>query len=307
MYTTDHGDFDGNSWEEFCQLCFKHKYEKEGYQELPAWRGDLGIEGFTKSGIAFQCYCPDENYNHDVLYEKQRDKITKDLNKLVLNENDLKLYLETVKISKWIFVTPQYQNKELIRHCAQKAKEYRIKKLDILSFDFDILVHDLGFFTEQIPFILDAKIKKIDLNHNGESDEDINKWFESTIDLVENANRKNAHRISINAQNRDLKIEKLTKITVSNFLNGNTTITKLQQKFPDDYEKLVRTISQFEKKVEELCLTNSASSNDLYFSIENELKQRIKETFPYLNGNTINRLTEQVLADWILRCPIDFE
>lgn len=307
MYTTDHGDFDGNSWEAFCQLCFKLKYEKEGYQELPAWQGDLGIEGYTRNGIVFQCYCPDENYNPDVLYSKQRDKITKDLGKLISNQKELKKYLGTNKIEKWIFVTPQYQNKELIRHCSDKADEYRKLNLDILSPNFDILVHDLDFFIEQIPLVLDGKGKKVDINHNDETSEKTLSWKSSEIDLVDNANRKNSHRIPTAIQNRDMKIEKLTQITISNFLNGNITIEKLQQKFPDDYERLLRVITQFEKKVEELCLTNSSNSNELYGNIEKELKERIKNTFTYLNDTTIDKLTGQVLADWILRCPIDFQ
>lgn len=59
------------------------KYEVEGYQEMSAHTdGDLGIEGFTRTGVVFQCYCPDEEYDSTKLYEHQRDKITKDLGKL---------------------------------------------------------------------------------------------------------------------------------------------------------------------------------------------------------------------------------
>jgi len=39
MIKTIYGSFDGNSWEVFCQVCLKLKYESEGYQELPAWQG----------------------------------------------------------------------------------------------------------------------------------------------------------------------------------------------------------------------------------------------------------------------------
>lgn len=307
MYTTDHGDFDGNSWEAFCQLCFKLKFANEGYQELPAYPGDLGIEGYTRTGIVFQCYCPNENYNADILYTKQRDKITKDLGKLITYRKELKKYLGNVLIEKWIFVTPKYQNKDLVRHCAEKAEEYRQKNMDILSPNFDVLVHDLDFFTEQIPLILDGKSKKVAINHNDETNENTTSWVNSKIDLVENANRKNSFRIPENVVNRASKIDRLTQITISNFLDGNLTINQLEQRFPNDYENLVRVISQYEKKVEELCLTNSSNSNIFYESIETELKSRIKNSITYLDDTTINRLTEQVLADWILRCPIDFE
>ena len=74
MYKTLYGDFNGALWEDFCQLCFKLKYDAEGYQEMPAWQGDYGIEGFTRTGIVFQCYCPDMEYSPDDLYEKRETK-----------------------------------------------------------------------------------------------------------------------------------------------------------------------------------------------------------------------------------------
>ena len=73
MYKSKYIEFDGNSWDEFCQQCLKIKY-KEDYQEIPAFfNGDLGIEGFTRDGLAFQCYCPSENYEQKELYEHQRN------------------------------------------------------------------------------------------------------------------------------------------------------------------------------------------------------------------------------------------
>lgn len=66
MIKGKYSTYDGNSWEDFCQICLKLKFESEGYQELPAWQGDMGIEGFTRTGKVFQCYCPDDDY--DPLY-----------------------------------------------------------------------------------------------------------------------------------------------------------------------------------------------------------------------------------------------
>lgn len=124
MLKCKYGTYDGNSWEKLCQVCLKMKFELEGYQELPAWKGDMGIEGFTRTGMVFQCYCPDEDYEPNTLYEKQRDKVTKDLRKLETYFNDLKGFLRDITISKWIFLTPMYKNKELVKHCHDKAEEY---------------------------------------------------------------------------------------------------------------------------------------------------------------------------------------
>ena len=70
MFKTKYGPFNGDSWEDLCQQIFKNKFESEGYQEMKASPGDFGVEGFTKkTGVAFQCYCPDSLYTQDELYK----------------------------------------------------------------------------------------------------------------------------------------------------------------------------------------------------------------------------------------------
>ncbi len=308
MYNTKHGTFDGTTWEDFCQLCFKRKYEADGYQEMPAWQGDLGIEGFTRTGILFQCYCPDEEYAADELYEKQRDKITTDLGKLVTNESKLKDYLKDTKVKQWIFVTPGYKKKDIVKHCREKAEEYRNRKLSILDDDFDVLIHDIDFFAEQIPIILNYRNKKLEINPIEETSEsDIADWKATKINLVENAIRKHGQRVAEHALNRDNKVNLLTQNSVENFLNGNSIIKVMQEKYPKDYEKFIRVVSLFERKVTEMCITNSEDNNNLYRQIEIELTARLTEAFCYIDQVVIHKLTEQVLAEWILRCPINFE
>ncbi|SHM51806.1 hypothetical protein [Flavobacterium saccharophilum] len=308
MYKTEHGNFDGNSWESFCQVCFKIKYEAEGYQEMPAWQGDLGIEGFTRNGILFQCYCPNEEYNPDKLYEEQRDKITTDLKKLIFNEAELKKYLKSIKVKQWIFVTPGYKKKDIVKHCQDKAEEYKKLNLSILDDDFDVLIYDIDFFASQIPLVLNYREKKIEINPLTEkSDVEIADWKTKQISLVDNAIRKHGQRINASISNRDSKINALTQNSIEHFLNGNIAVKIMQEKFPTDYEKFVRVVSLFEKKLTEICIVNTEDNNTLYKQIENDLKVKLKEAFSYIDQITIDRLTEQVLADWILRCPINFD
>jgi len=308
MYKTEHGDFNGTTWEEFCQICFKRKYEEEGYQEMPAWQGDLGIEGFTRSGILFQCYCPDEEYSPDDLYVKQRDKITTDLKKLDSNETELKTYLKTIKVKQWIFVTPGYKKKDIVRHCQEKAEEYRKLKLSILADNFDVLIYDIDFFANEIHLVLDYRKQKIEINPlTQKSETEIADWKTKEISLVDNAIRKHGQRLTTSVSNRENKINTLTQHSIEHFLNGNIALKIMQEKFPKDFEKFIRVVSLFEKKVTDICITNTGDNNLLYKQIEDGLRNKLKEAFGYIDETTIDRLTEQVLADWILRCPINFE
>lgn len=84
---------DGDSWEELCQSCYRIKYQVEHYMEVPAtYRGDAGIEGFTQTGVVNQCYCHEKKFSDNELYENQRDKMTKDITKLLSPDYKDKLY-----------------------------------------------------------------------------------------------------------------------------------------------------------------------------------------------------------------------
>lgn len=305
MIKTIYGNYDGNSWEEFCQVCLKLKFENEGYQELPAWQGDLGIEGFTRTGKAFQCYCPDEDYEPQTLYEKQRDKITTDLKKLEKKEKDLKEYLGDILIQQWVFLTPMYKNKELVKHCQTKASEYRKKNIEVLSIDFDVLVYDIDYFVAQMPIVTGSNNNKIEINVDRNTSNDVD-WKEANISLVNNAIIKHGKRIP-DSHNKDEKVNKLTEFTIGNFLNEQLLITKWKELKPTDYEKFMRIVGDYEKTVEEMCITNTEDNNTLYEKINRELKEKLKNSFSYLEEITLDKLTKGVMADWILRCPINFE
>lgn len=151
MYLTKFGLFDGNSWEALFQLIYKTKHGADDYQEMPASPGDFGIEGFVgKTGVAFQCYCPKINYDQDTLYNKQRDKITKDVGKLRQYEADIKARLGDALIDRWVFITPEVNKHKLLKHAKEKEVEVRGWNLSVLSPDFTILLHDGDFYAKEI-------------------------------------------------------------------------------------------------------------------------------------------------------------
>lgn len=116
---------DGDTWEKLCQSCYRIKYQEQHYTEIPAvYEGDAGIEGFTRTGIVNQCYCPEREYSDDELYNHQRDKMTTDIGKLL--NADYKKRLEKLgvpTIHEWHFVVPFYKDSRIIQHAETKRKE----------------------------------------------------------------------------------------------------------------------------------------------------------------------------------------
>lgn len=309
MIKTEYGSFDGDKWEAICQLCFKNRYESESYFEIKATPGDFGIEGFTRSGKAFQCYCPDEHYTQDVLFEKQRDKITKDLQKLRIFENQLAKKLGGTLINKWYFVSPNYSKNEIIDHCTKKRDEVRALSLSIIdNLNFEVIPWDIDNLKPEIHTFIKISDRKVEIvPKDNISQEDKLKWKGKAISLVENAQRKHRLRFDINTLNVDKKVDDLTEKSISHFLDGNSILKKWSIDYPDDYEKFIKIVSLVEEQVVEECMFPNSDNNKLYKRFAVLLNDKIKSSFPFIEDTMVQNLCNQVMADWILRCPINFE
>lgn len=307
MYSTKFGPYDGDSWEALMQICFRLKYESEYYQPVPASSGDCGIEGFTKNGKVFQCYCPDNNLSSRDLYEKQRDKITTDIKKLNLYQKKLSRFLNGTLIKEWIFVTPESRMNDLVLHCNGKTDEILKLNLPIIDPTFKVIIHDIDNFAREIPIALNADGQKLLIDKEQLDGGSLIKWKDQEIDLVSNAIRKHTKRFPVNASGVEEKVNKLTDATIESFLDQTTILSRWRQLHPDDYEKFLILFSQIEKEIEELCMFPTDDINLLYRQLRSLVKEKLTGNFGYLNEITIDNLTNGAIADWLLRCPLDFE
>ncbi|MCF7560194.1 hypothetical protein L3X39_06045 [Sabulilitoribacter multivorans] len=309
MIKTEFGTFDGNKWESVSQLCFKNNFREESYQEIKATPGDFGIEGFTRTGKVFQCYCPNEHYSTNDLYENHRDKITKDLKKLKTYETQLKKILGTTKIKKWYFVTPIYAKNDIVQHCTQKKEEVKSWNLSIIdNNDFEVIFEDINFLHPFLNTAIENTKIKIDVIPDTQIESvDKLKWKDSKISLIENSQNKNAHRISSSATNFDSNLDKLVDINVQNYLEGNNILIKWKEDYPLDYENFLNITSVIESEIEERCITNTKEPSELYEEFRILLKGELQNSFKNLAPQMISKLTNWALADWIFRCPINFE
>lgn len=71
-----------DDWQLAVNLWLTARYGLGSYQKVPDRHvGDFGIEGFSTDGNAYQSYAPEALTTAKDLYEKQRDKMTADINK----------------------------------------------------------------------------------------------------------------------------------------------------------------------------------------------------------------------------------
>jgi hypothetical protein len=306
MLQTEYGSYNGDTWEDLCQLIFKFKYAEGNYQEMPASPGDFGIEGFIKhNGVAFQCYCPDENYTISELYEHQRDKITADLKKLQTYESDISKRIGDQKIKEWIFLTPIIKDNKLLKHARKKEVELRALGLNILTPNFSVILRDADFYAKEINQVkanLNTKLTFLEPPPNI-----IEPAATDRAPYEANILRKNLPRCTTNGVVNNTKYDKLNELTLRKWIDGDDLLRRIDSDAPEIFFNLSRTIFQYENELEELCLTWDATPNELISKIRNDLRDRIKESVPTLGDSEIYSIADNMTSKWIALCPIEIE
>ncbi len=305
MFKTKYGTYDGDSWEELCQQVFKSKYGPDGYQEMVSSPGDYGIEGFTKySGMAFQCYCPDRNYPSDVLYEKCRDKITRDLKKLRQHSESIEKRLGETKISQWIFVTPEIHSNDLLSHARTKEQEVRNWGLNYLSDDFTVLLKDAVFFAREFHKI--NAVNGVALSFDTETPQlpilepDTDEQYQSNIV------RKSTDRLTASGNATPEKIRSLNEITFKKWLDFEATLKKIDDESPVTYQTLSRIINYYEGEIDELNITWTGTPEELISKIRKGLAERLDKEMPTLAVATRQKIADQMISRWLAICTVDF-
>lgn len=132
---------DGKDWQEHCLRLLELRYGA-GLQRVPDARlGDRGIEAFTRSdGQLYQCYAAEEPVEADELYERQRNKLTRELAKLISNIVEIHGMLAG-PICRYVFLVHRIADKRIVVHAAAKTHELRSRGLPECDAAIEVTVH----------------------------------------------------------------------------------------------------------------------------------------------------------------------
>ena len=316
-FQTDIGRHDGDSWEELCHMCLKIHF-KGNYVEVPGSSGDYGIDGFTTTGDIYQCYCPERECSDKDLYDSQRDKATDDIGKLLKNKADLIKLFNGIKIKRWYLLTPKITSHQLIMHCNTKSDLVKTWGLPFIDSDFRVMPVDYKHITGELEIALNALdyttnssniVQKIDVIADKVDDENITKYKNDILnnEQTNNAQRKHTALFPKDGIDRNSLIIKRVDRTVSNLLIGDSILKSWEVISQEQLEKFNRIVNLLEKKVEDLCELPSNDNQKQYREIIEIVKNTIDNEFKTLSKAMRLQLIDRVIADWLLRCPLNFE
>lgn len=297
---TSLGQMDGNDWEDYCQKLLRLRYSD--YQEVPAqFGGDYGVEGFTRSGLVFQCYCPDEDPSGKELYEYQRDKITKDIKKLVKNAPEI-FALGAGIIREWHFLTPRYNSHYLLSHCRSKESEVRSKSLPTVDSAFTIYLKTEDDYIGERQIYLGTGEHLVQPSCEEPPLEELEKLLTSDNEIVLNIKMKLEKLALAPGQ-----LASLTRQLVGGYVVGQDELETINEKFPSTYKSVVQLKSANQSQLAIQMLSGSDNHGTILRNILQEYEKKLSSDFSgSLSSALIIRLSTEAISDWLGRCPLDF-
>lgn len=309
------GPLDGDSWENLCDSCYRMRYQEEHYQKVQAiLGGDSGIEGFTRTGVVYQCYCPEREYSDDELYKHLREKMTKDIGKLVDPTYAKRLKsLGINEIKEWHFVIPQYKDSRIIQHAETKRKEVlslknsNPKQYDYIHDNFVIIVKVAEDFRVELTRIIRTNLSDVKLNlaihHNGNVD-----WSKCTSEKAENIKRKVKAVMNITSED-DEDYNDVVSIYIEAYIKGIEILRNLRISYTEVYEDIYLLEQTYKREVSIRTKTNTNSSinSQLFNDIMNDFENKLKSEFSsYLSLSSIMELKIDLISGWLADCSMQF-
>lgn len=249
------GYMNGNAWEELCVMCYRMRYQNEHYTPISAAQGgDGGIEGFTQNGIVHQCYCPEKDYSDEDNYTHMRDKMTKDIGKLLKSDYVKKLKEWGVPpIKEWHFVIPEQKDSRIVKHAETKRKEVLAAKKANPTFytniddDFKVIIKCAEDFLLEISRIVLAPHKDYLLNLAIRDAVELD-YTKCDSEKVNNIKRK-IKAIKNTNNDEDIDVVFLVNHYIESYLSGLAILNKLRLNFPEIHESLIELEQSCKKDV----------------------------------------------------------
>jgi hypothetical protein len=291
----------GTEWQDFCILLLRKRYDSHDLQEVPdRHNGDLGIEAFSHDGCAFQCYAALEPVNVNDLYESQRDKLTEDLGKLKKNASALEAMLGDIRIKKYVYMVHRNDSRKILTHAATKAAEVRSWGLSFILDEFKIVVVTDDYYAAERSAIVAIPAQLV--SPDPVASLGMAKWINENAPLVKEANRK-LTGVGTTGAALDRYIDAL----LTQFLEGENALQKLRVKYPEQWRTTTTIKSRKEGRLALDYPATQAAPSEVILNVAHDLAAEIIRDAPSISGPLAESMAWAVVADWIMRCPLELQ
>jgi hypothetical protein len=297
-------DWDGTDWEKHCINLLRMRYRAPGqFETVPSSdQGDLGIEGFSHDGCAYQCYAPRGPLPLKDRYERQRDKLTADVGKLVTNQAELLAILGGVVIRTYVFMTPMHDSRRLNQHAKTKAAEIRAKCLPHCAPVFTIVIHTEDDYVVERQELLNLGLHKLNLGPLHVPEAAVHKYVASNPDLIATIDEKLSRLPGLGTADR---IKLRTRLLREKLMADNKLV-EIRGHHAAAWERVQELRAEREGVLEIECLLSNADPRVLLQRTASAYRDTLRESLVFLADSDASDIAWGTTADWLAECPLDF-
>lgn len=291
-----------DDWEAFSLHLLQGRHGPLNVQKIPAaHKGDFGIDCYcTKDSVAYQCYSVLEPIDISMRADRQKAKITRDLAKIVKNQNEIAKLFLGAPIRHWILLAPLHDSKEVNLHCSKKTADMRELGCAILDCDFEVSVQDTGNFPASAVATGMSAIGNVRLAIPMPSDAELAAWQAGSLQLLANSTRK----LSKRAQPSDL--DETVADSIKSFLQATALLDALRNGSPDLHENVMLAVNSRTRRLKFVGPKIGQPPSEVLGGELDMMIGALKEAAPSLSDENAEQIAYGTIAEWIMRCPLDF-
>ncbi|MFF4727615.1 hypothetical protein ACFY3M_20110 [Streptomyces mirabilis] len=288
----------GAEWQGLCTQVLRMHHGAD-LVPVPDKGGDHGLEAYTLTGHVFQCYSPEEPLTMQKRYQKQRDKTTEDVGKFINNAAKLKkLFGEHVKIVRWIILCPQIDSKDLAAHCAAQTTRVRNASLEYADPDIHVIGQTMEDYEFSYKKVVNSNLAKMHLPPLSEPNY-------STVDSSQVATmHEKLAKVAI-LQDESRRNDYVQRLLTS-YVNSQEFRAYIKDHYTEIHSLLESQLDDLEHRlVMEFILDGGQAAAQLKKVLE-ETEKRVRLCAPDSSSSESRTLVHGQVADWLMRCPLDF-
>ncbi|MER5619488.1 hypothetical protein ABT061_00435 [Streptosporangium sp. NPDC002544] len=297
--------WDGGEWQSHCCQLLSMKHG-EDIQFIPdRVRGDGGLEAYRlDDGIVYQCYAPKDAFTVQAQTDGQKSKINDDLNKLVAKiDETVALLGEGYLIRRWVLLTPEYDDKELVKYARKKSAKIRTQEPPVWCHsDFQIVIStDRELFGPQLASLHGIAASAIRLTIDEPTEEEIN------TAVSEDIIRRLTHKLRTNKQLAadDEYLSGYRSEVLLDYVYGMNQLEALQNRYSLAYDAVTRRARLVSRSLHRRREPSTGNTSHLEKLVE-QLASGFSADIPSLTAIACEDFARHYTATWLIACPLRF-
>jgi hypothetical protein len=296
-------DWDPYDWQMFVLQLVRERHGASCVQRVPDRdRGDLGIEAYTTDGCLYQSYAP----NFPTTLAQRRDalraKLSSDIGKLIKNALPLGKILKGVMVQRWVLVVPLFDSKEVL--ATAEAQRCRVLEAQIgfVAPEFRVLVHDQEDFSGEIEMARKRGVRRVRLTVADSTDGQLIAWWDEHDELAAILLRKlrKAYPLVFEDQLRERALQH-----IKFYIRFGNLSEQIRETAPDAWDSLKATIATAEQHLVAVGHEGDTARDGLLSELR-RVRDNVSKELPGYHPSHLEEISFGVLADWLMRCPLDF-